>query len=315
MSTFPTTLVHCLSERTEEQKWLVDQLWTVGAVGIIGGEPKCCKSFLALSLAIAVSSGVPCLGRYKVHKQGRVVIYAAEDAPHIVKGRLEGLSKKNNLNLDSLDIHAITVPSIRLDREEDQLKLKRTIEKLRPQLLILDPFVRLHRIDENASGEVAFILASLREIQRTYQTAIIIVHHSKKGATGRAGQGLRGSSEFHAWGDVNLYLRRDKNDQLLLSIEHRDAKSQTGIPLQITEENGSIVLSVSDENIFLKSIEKESINKKIEQLFEADDTIISFSDLRARVGARATNVSATLKEMVEQGILERVTGGYQRATN
>jgi hypothetical protein len=26
---------------------------------------------------------------------------------------------------------------------------------MRPRLLILDPFVRLHRIDENASGEVA----------------------------------------------------------------------------------------------------------------------------------------------------------------
>jgi hypothetical protein len=25
----------------------------------------------------------------------------------------------------------------------------------------------------------------------------------------RAGQALRGSSEFHAWGDSNLYLRRE----------------------------------------------------------------------------------------------------------
>ena len=30
----------------------------------------------------------------------------------------------------------------------------------------------------------------------------------------RAGQALRGSSEFHAWGDSNLYLRRDADDRI-----------------------------------------------------------------------------------------------------
>jgi hypothetical protein len=33
-------------------------------------------------------------------------------------------------------------------------------------LLLVDPFVRVHRIDENASGEVAPLLAYLRELQR-----------------------------------------------------------------------------------------------------------------------------------------------------
>jgi hypothetical protein len=40
----------------------------------------------------------------------------------------------------------------------------------------------------------------------------------------RAGQALRGSSEFHAWGDSNLYLRRQGED-LSLAIEHRAAPS------------------------------------------------------------------------------------------
>jgi hypothetical protein len=35
----------------------------------------------------------------------------------------------------------------------------------------------------------------------------------------RAGQALRGSSEFHAWGDSHLYLRRD-GDDLTLAVEH-----------------------------------------------------------------------------------------------
>src|SRR6516165_6998848 len=41
--------------------WLVQELWSDQAVGILGGEPKCCKSFLALDLAVSVASGAPSL--------------------------------------------------------------------------------------------------------------------------------------------------------------------------------------------------------------------------------------------------------------
>lgn len=55
-----------LGVREPEQRWLVEGLWAERAVGIVGGEPKCCKSFLALDLAVSVASGRPCLRRYPV---------------------------------------------------------------------------------------------------------------------------------------------------------------------------------------------------------------------------------------------------------
>ena len=42
-----------------------------------------------------------------------------------------------------------------LDLSADRIALQEAVARLQPRLLILDPFVRLHRIDENASGEVA----------------------------------------------------------------------------------------------------------------------------------------------------------------
>ena len=68
-------------------------LWSADAVGIVGGEPKCCKSFLALDLAVAVASGTPCLRRFSVPQPGRVLLYAAEDALHIVRSRLEEIGR------------------------------------------------------------------------------------------------------------------------------------------------------------------------------------------------------------------------------
>ncbi len=41
-----------LSTTGPQTHWLIEGLWAEQAVGILGGEPKCCKSFLALDIAL-----------------------------------------------------------------------------------------------------------------------------------------------------------------------------------------------------------------------------------------------------------------------
>lgn len=232
MSGLPVRLAFELTPCPVGQRFLVDDLWGEGAVGIVGGEPKCCKSFLALDLAVSVASGRPCLRRFAVGRPGPVLLFAAEDALHVVRERLESIARAANTRLCSLDIHVITAPIVRLDIARDRTALRRTVEALRPRLLVLDPFVRMHRINENSADEVAPLLAFLRELQREHDVAVVLVHHSRKGGHARAGQALRGSSELHAWGDSNLYLRRDR-ERLVLTVEHRAAAAPTPLDLEL----------------------------------------------------------------------------------
>src|SRR5215813_12768007 len=139
-------------------------------------------SAMALDMAVAVAAGVPCLRRFVVPTPGRVLLYAAEDAHPIVRQRLESIAAAAGLALRDLDIQVITAPTLRLDLPADRVALQEAVARLQPKLLILDPFVRLHRIDENASGEVAPLLAYLRELQRRYAASVLVVHHAKKGA-------------------------------------------------------------------------------------------------------------------------------------
>src|ERR1700740_2253627 len=244
MTLLPVEPAYRLAERSEEHRCVVPGLWSEQAVGIVGGEPKCCKSFLALDLAVAVAAGVPCLRRFAVPRAGRVLLYAAEDALHIVRRRLDGICAAAGLGLADLDVQVITAPTVRLDLEADRRSLDQTVAKLQPRLLVLDPFVRLHRIDENASGEVAPLLAYLRELQRRYGVAVLVVHHARKGASNaRAGQALRCASEFHAWGDSNLYLRRD-GDDLTLTVEHRAAPSLEPIAIALAQRGPALALEV-----------------------------------------------------------------------
>ena len=72
-----------------------------------------------------------------------------------VRRRLEGICATAGVSLAKLDVQVITAPSLRLDLEADRARLDEIIARLTSRLLVLDPFVRLHRIDENVSGDVA----------------------------------------------------------------------------------------------------------------------------------------------------------------
>jgi RecA-family ATPase len=127
MSMLSVTPAHGLPTRAEEQCWLVKNLWSEEGVGIIGAEPKCCKTFLALDLAVAVAAGAPCLGRFPVSRAGRVLLYAAEDPLDMVRRRLEGIRAAGSLKLAELDIQVITEPTLRLDLEAVRCSLGETV--------------------------------------------------------------------------------------------------------------------------------------------------------------------------------------------
>ena len=310
MSVLPVEPAWRLAEHAEEHRWLVTGLWSEQAVGIVGGEPKCCKSFLALDLAMAVASGTPCLRRFAVSRPGRVLLFPAEDALHIVRRRLEGIAAAADVALADLDIQVITAPTVRLDLDADRRKLAQTVARLQPRLLILDPFVRLHRIDENASGEVAPLLAYLRELQRRHGVAVLVVHHAKKGGGGvRAGQALRGSSEFHAWGDSNLYLRRD-GETLSLSVEHRAAASVSPMTIELAQRGDALALEVVNRSVLVAPAPTSLDDRIIAALGEADQSL-PFAELRALCRVRAATLHERIGVLSASGHVIKIDGGYR----
>jgi hypothetical protein len=295
-----------------ERRWLIEDLWADQAVGIIGGEPKCGKSFLALDLLVAVASGAPCLRRFAARQRGSVLLYAAEDALHVVRTRLEGICRAAAVTLRDLPIHVITAPSVRLDVADDRHRLQTTIADLRPVLLVLDPFVRLHRIDENASAEVAPLLAYLREWQRRFALAVVLVHHARKGAgRARGGQALRGSSELHAWGDSNLYLRRI-DDRLLLSIEHRAAPSMAGIPLALRDTHGAVALQLIDPTAAPRDPPPASASPlaRLEEVLAHSDRPLSLTELRQACRMRTASLCQALATLTTEGRVHKSAAGY-----
>jgi hypothetical protein len=314
----PVVRVGEIAEPESGPRWLVEGLWGASSVGVIGGAPKCAKTWLGLDLALSVATGTACLGHYAVPQPGAVLVYLAEDALPMVRQRLEGMARHRGLDLGPLEIHAITAPVLRLDREPDRARLRETTQRLRPRLLLLDPLVRLHGIDENHAGEVAELLAYFRGLQRQLDLSVVLVHHTRKNAAGgvAAGLGLRGSSDIHAFGDSNLYLRRSR-DQLVLSSEHRAAPASPPVHLELVATDAAtthleVVGDVGDGSTPPTSDgRRRSLEQRVLELLGPGATVTQ-AKLRESLGVKNERLGAVLESLERSGRLCRTSAGWQR---
>jgi hypothetical protein len=291
-------------------RWLVEQLWGASSIGVIGGAPKCSKTWLGLDLALSVATGTACLGKYAVPQPGPVLIYLAEDALPVVRERVEGMARHRGLDIEDVEIHVITAPVLRLDRDPHRRRLFETAKRLRPRLLLLDPLVRLHGIDENHAGEVAGLLAYFRCLQRELDLSVVLVHHTRKNAAGgvAAGQGLRGSSDLHAFGDSNLYLRRTR-DRLVLSSEHRAAPASPPVYLQLVAADAQTThLQVVAE---LHDQRRRRLQEQVVAMLP-QGTALTRGKLRDALSVKNERLGEALESLEQAGRIRRTSAGWQR---
>ncbi len=313
MSGLPVEQAYRLADRPEEQRWLVTGLWSEQAVGIVGGEPKCCKSFLALDLAVAVASGTPCLRRFPVPQPGRVLLYAAEDALHVVRRRLEGICAAAGLDLQELDVHVITAANVRIDQAADRERLEHTIAQLKPRLLVLDPFVRLHRIDENASGEVAPLLAYLRTLQRQHSSPCSSCITPKNPPAACAPARRCAARPSSMPGATRICICVATAPKLTLTVEHRAAPSPPAIGLELVSHNASLALQVLTSAPCVNPT-ATSIDERITAALIDASKPLSISQLRPLCRVRKATLCERLTALTAAGHLHRDGVGYRIAT-
>lgn len=293
------------------QPWLIERLWSMNAVGFVSGPPKSFKTWTVLEMAVAVATGLPCFGAFPVHRTGPVLLYAAEDPAAALRLRLLALARNRGLALDQIDIRVICADSLRLDRSADREKLAATADLHRPALIVLDPLVRLHRLDENQAAPMADLLGHIRALQRASATAIAIVHHSRKNTAHSPGQSLRGSSDLYAFVDSLVSLQR-RHGRVTLSAEHRSAPELAPIPLELVAPMQPdavpylrIAAAPSEE-----PPPKNQLEESIIQFLKDSLMPCSTDVLRTALHVRKQRLLEAMRNLLQQRLIQRNGNNY-----
>jgi len=298
-----------LDVEPEEQRWLFEGLWARSAIGLIGGAPKCCKTWLGLDMAVSVATGTAALDRFACQAPGPALVYLAEDALPQVRARIEALCGERGRDISFLDLSVITAPVLRLDLASDQQRLARTIEELRPRMLLLDPLVRLHRLDENSAAEISGLLGYIRDLQRRFDLAVVLVHHASKKQRSQPGQALRGSSDLHAIGDSNAYLARD-GKHIVLTIEHRAARSPEPVRLELVtdpcSEAAHLRVIASEQAV----PDRPDLDELVLGRFAPEGEPLTRATLRAALRVNNQRLGDALERIEQSGRIERTPQGW-----
>ena len=298
-----------------EHRWLIESLWTRAAVGVVGGCAKLGKSWLGLDMAVSVASATPCLGRFVVDQPGDTLVYLAEDALADVRGRIDALCRHRRIRIEAVPLHVVTAPGLRLDLEADRRRLTATVARIRPRLLLLDPLVRIHRLDENSAQDIAGLLGFLRELNRAHELAVVLVHHAGKKRREDPGRALRGSSDIFAWLDSSLFLER-RHSRIHLSAQHRAAPSPEPMLIElVTGDDGDVPhLEIKDNGHPATSdaVTPGSLADALLDLLAEATQPLSRTALRSRLRVKNERLGNALNTLERRGLIERTPQGWQR---
>lgn len=297
-----------------DRQWLIESLWLAGGVGVLCGHAKVNKTFLAAQIAVTVAIGQDLFPGYPARLTGPVLFFGAEDSLTALRSRFDGLALVYRRPIDQLPIYLIDVPVLRIDREQDLRRLRASIEKVQPRLLILDPYVRIVAIDENSAGEVSAVLQSLRALQRDYDLAVLLVHHARKSPAAHPTQAFRGSSDLAAWSDTNLFLSR-RHDRLTLYIEHRSARAPEPLTLRLeTEPAPHLVLCTSSEGTPPTAAATEPLHQEVVHFLASTARPRSGTEVQQHLHRRKADVLQALEALARMGTVSRTSLGWQLHT-
>lgn len=230
--------------------WLVTGLMTREGVAQNSGEPKTGKSWAALEIAVAITTGTKAFGEFFAER-GAVAYFFAEDDARSVRNRIRALMVGRGLPPVAPDGLFVCPRGKFLDivKEEDLAWVVASARRLGPlDLLVLDPLRDISSAAENDSDEMRGVMRNLRLLGELLGCVVLFVHHAIKAGvdnkTRSPGQRSRGSSAIHGATDSGFYLTALEGDgqqhfELGATSEIKGAKSAGyfGITLDIADDD------------------------------------------------------------------------------
>jgi len=121
---------------------------------------------------------------------------------------------------------------------------------------------------------------------------------------------LRGPSEFHAWGDSNLYLRRD-GDTITLAVEHRAAPALKPMKIELVEAGEALALQLVERADAAAPV-PSSLDDRITAALADAASPIPFAELRSKCRVRTATLYERLAVLTATGrIAKTADAGYR----
>ena len=292
--------------RYPEPQFMIEKILVKETLNIIASYAGVGKSVIALSIAKAILTGRPLWNHFNVIEKGAVLLIDEETPRPFLRERVE----KMGFNY-TMPFYVIHFEGVKIDEDAGIEALNEALDRIKPKVLIIDSFIRIHGQDENKSQTMARVMDRLRKIVNQGIIVVLIAHHGK-GEDRPKTERLRGTSDIPAGIDVE-YSLVDKSDggrSGEKTVEFRSVKTRTRpvdpILLKMTFEENEIRVEYEGTKTENLSVEILSAlaEKKIGEQPVSEFNPAKISDIETWLNERGITTEIrtmrkALKELVE----------------
>lgn len=320
-----------------EERWLVDTWLPQETVGLIVAPPGSFKTWLEFDLAISVATGTPFMG-VTPNKKGPVLIFQQEDPPFSTVQRMEVIyaSKVEELEHGEAngeitwkapawegidDIKVLKTGVIQFHEEELMTQLERVIEEVKPVLIIIDPLYMSARQD-NYMADAVQDMKRLKDWRTKYKLAILIAHHTKKGAD-KGREGLLGSQYINAFLETSWQIRKvdevtkPNNVTIQRTFKNAGVSEEQNVHFSINTQEESFTYAVTAFGLTVPSnyplVRKAILSFFGEEAMSVEDVALHL--VNTEFAMDTPELSTILQEMKREGTLTQDEKGKYSLTH
>jgi AAA domain len=217
---------------------LLGEFLSLDSLAFLYGASGTYKTFLALSWALAVSTGTPWHGQKNVH-QGRVLYIVAEGLTGIGQ-RIAAWKARNFSTPITDDLIWLPMAAQLFTPDLSDNPVVELAVKLDPVFVIVDTLARCTiGANESSNPDMSYVVGVLDQIRQRTGCCVMPIHHTGKDESA----GLRGASAMYAAADV-VIRTTGGSEQITLTIEKsKDAERDRTFSYGIEREGNSLVIT------------------------------------------------------------------------
>ncbi len=188
------------------REWVYGHFLIRRFVSVLGAPGGTGKTAYAVAVALAVALGRP-LVEEPVHAPGPAWIYNLEDPRDELLRRVQAALIAHGVRPDDLAgrlfldsgrdrplVVAARLPDGTVVATPVVEALIEELRRRRVALLVVDPFVKSHRLEENRNEQIDFAAALWARVADAAGCAVLLVHHFRKGGVAGDADAFRGAS-------------------------------------------------------------------------------------------------------------------------
>jgi hypothetical protein len=189
------------------RQWLLGNQFCAGFISSIVAAGGAGKTALRLLQFISLAIGRPLCGQH-VFRRCRVLLISLEDNRAELDRRIKAILDYFNISRDELKgwLFCASPKLAKIAEMKNKTRvvgplehqIRAAIERRKPYLVSLDPFIKTHGLEENDSGDMDFVCDLLARIAVEFNVAVDSPHHVHKGQivpgdadSGRGSSGIR----------------------------------------------------------------------------------------------------------------------------